>query len=130
MISRKKNEPDWMRQIRHQALETFLSKPMPRWGNTEALGGIDFANIHYYIKPKGEQANDWNEVPEQIKRTFDRLGVPEAERKFLAGVTAQYEVGRWGRLRPDAHMVRHLDRHAGGGVGDRQLEDPNPTAPL
>ena len=91
MISRKKNEPDWMRQVRHQALDTFLAKPMPRWGDQESLAGIDFANIHYYIKPKGDQASDWNDVPEQIKRTFDRLGVPEAERKFLAGVTAQYE---------------------------------------
>ncbi len=91
MISRKKGEPDWMRAIRHQALDTFLSLPMPRWGNQELLGEIDFADIHYYVKPKGEQARDWDDVPEQIKKTFDRLGVPEAERKFLAGVTAQYE---------------------------------------
>jgi len=91
MISRKKNEPDWMREIRHKALDIFLSKPMPTWGDTEMLGQIDFDNIHYYIKPKGEQAQDWDDVPEDIKNTFDRLGVPEAERKFLAGVTAQYE---------------------------------------
>jgi Fe-S cluster assembly protein SufB len=91
MISRKKNEPDWMRALRHEALDIFLAKPMPRWGNRELLAEIDFDNIHYYIKPKGDQARDWNDVPEDIKNTFDRLGVPEAERKFLAGVTAQYE---------------------------------------
>ncbi|MEN8006852.1 MAG: Fe-S cluster assembly protein SufB [Candidatus Krumholzibacteriota bacterium] len=91
MISRKKNEPDWMRAMRHEALDIFLAKPMPGWGNGDLLGEIDFDNIHYYIKPKGEQARDWDDVPEDIKNTFDRLGVPEAERKFLAGVTAQYE---------------------------------------
>ena len=91
MISCKKNEPEWMRALRHDALDVFLSKPMPRWGNTERLGEIDFDDIHYYIKPKGEQARSWDDVPEGIKNTFDRLGVPEAERKFLAGVTAQYE---------------------------------------
>ena len=91
MISRKKGEPAWMRDIRHKALDIFFEKPMPRWGDTAMLGEIDFENIHYYIKPMGEQATDWDDVPEGIKRTFDRLGVPEAERKFLAGVTAQYE---------------------------------------
>ncbi len=91
MISRKKNEPQWMSDLRHQALDIFRAKPMPTWGDTAMLGEIDFENIHYYIKPKGEQTSDWNEVPEQIKKTFDRLGIPEAERKFLAGVTAQYE---------------------------------------
>ncbi len=91
MISRRKGEPDWMREMRHRALDIFLAKPMPRWGNQELLGEIDFDNIHYYVKPRGEQARDWDDVPDQIKKTFDRLGVPEAERKFLAGVTAQYE---------------------------------------
>jgi Fe-S cluster assembly protein SufB len=91
MISRYKGEPDWMREFRHRALDVFLAKPMPAWGNQELLGEIDFADIHYYIKPRGEQARSWDDVPENIKRTFDRLGVPEAERKFLAGVTAQYE---------------------------------------
>ena len=90
-ISQKKNEPEWMREERHKALDIFTSKPMPGWGNQEMLGQIDFDDIHYYIKPKGEQARDWDDVPEDIKNTFDRLGVPEAERKFLAGVTAQYE---------------------------------------
>jgi len=90
-ISQKKQEPAWMNEIRHQALDIFLEKPMPTWGNMELLGQIDFDDIHYYIKAKGEQARSWDDVPEDIKNTFDRLGVPEAERKFLAGVTAQYE---------------------------------------
>jgi len=91
MISRYKQEPEWMREFRHRALDVFLSKPMPRWGDQELLGQLDFANIHYYIKARGDQANSWEDVPDNIKRTFDKLGVPEAERKFLAGVTAQYE---------------------------------------
>jgi Fe-S cluster assembly protein SufB len=91
MISRHKEEPDWMRAIRHRALDTFLAKPMPGWGNTELLAEIDFDEIHYYIKPSEGQSRSWDDVPENIKRTFDRLGVPEAERKFLAGVSAQYE---------------------------------------
>jgi len=91
MISRYKQEPDWMRRFRHEALDIFLAKPMPRWGNQKLLGDLDFENIHYYIKPSEAQANDWNDVPDKIKNTFDRLGIPEAERKHLAGVTAQYE---------------------------------------
>lgn len=91
MISRLKEEPEWMRAFRHQALDTFLAKPMPKWGNTELLGQIDFDDIHYYLKPTEKQESSWDEVPENIKRTFDRLGIPEAERKFLAGVSAQYE---------------------------------------
>ena len=91
MISRYKKEPEWMREFRHRSLDIFLSKPMPKWGDQEMLGEIDFDNIYYYLKPKGQQTKDWNEVPEKIKQTFDRLGIPEAERKFLAGVTAQYE---------------------------------------
>ena len=91
MISRYKNEPDWMREVRHKALDTFWSKPMPPWGDQALLGEIDFDNIFYYLKPKGQRTGDWDDVPENIKRTFDRLGIPEAERKFLAGVSAQYE---------------------------------------
>ncbi len=91
MISRYKKEPDWMREFRHRALDVFYGKPMPRWGNQELLGSIDFANIHYYLKPMEGQGRSWDEVPDNIKRTFDRLGIPEAERKFLAGVSAQYE---------------------------------------
>jgi Fe-S cluster assembly protein SufB len=90
MISRYKNEPDWMREYRHKALDIFYGKPMPTWGNTELLNAIDFDDIHYYLKSSAG-ATDWDDVPENIKNTFDRLGIPEAEQKFLAGVTAQYE---------------------------------------
>ncbi len=91
MMSQMKQEPDWMRKFRHAALDIFLSKPMPKWGNTEILNSIDFDDIYYYIKPTEKQVKNWDEVPEYIKKTFDRLGIPEAERKFLAGVSAQYE---------------------------------------
>ncbi len=91
MISRMKKEPDWMNQFRHQALDIFLAKPMPKWGDTKILNAIDFENIFYYIKPVEAQSNNWDDVPEYIKKTFDRLGIPEAEKKFLAGVSAQYE---------------------------------------
>jgi Fe-S cluster assembly protein SufB len=91
MISHFKGEPDWMRQFRLRALEIFLKKPMPTWGNTQLLNEIDFDDIYYYIKPAEKQGRTWDEVPEQIKNTFEKLGIPEAERKFLAGVSAQYE---------------------------------------
>jgi Fe-S cluster assembly protein SufB len=91
MMSRMKKEPDWMKEFRHEALDIFLSKPMPRWGNTGLLNSIDFENIYYYIKPIEMQGKSWDDVPENIKNTFDKLGIPEAERKFLAGVSAQYE---------------------------------------
>ena len=91
MISKMKNEPRWMADIRHQALDIFESKPMPRWGNTALLGEIDFANIFYFMKPIEKQGQSWDDVPEYIKKTFDKLGIPEAERTFLGGVSAQYE---------------------------------------
>ncbi|HER00194.1 MAG TPA: Fe-S cluster assembly protein SufB [candidate division Zixibacteria bacterium] len=91
MISQMKGEPRWMADFRHKALDIFLSKPMPTWGNTKLLNSIDFDNIYYYIKPIEKQGKSWDEVPESIKNTFDKLGIPEAERKFLAGVSAQYE---------------------------------------
>ncbi len=84
-----KNEADWMRQFRHEALEIFYSKQMPTWGAD--LSGIDFDDIFYYLRPAEKQSKSWDDVPEDIKRTFDRLGIPEAERRFLAGVGAQYE---------------------------------------
>ncbi len=90
-ISKMKNEPEWMLAFRLRALAIFKKKPMPRWGNCGMLDGIDFENIYYYIKPSERGEKSWDEVPEGIKQTFDRLGIPEAERKFLAGVTAQYE---------------------------------------
>jgi len=91
MISRMKNEPDWMRDFRHQSLDIFLRKPMPTWGNTELLNQINFDEIYYYVKPTEASSGNWDDVPDYIKNTFDRLGIPEAERKFLAGVSAQYE---------------------------------------
>lgn len=90
-ISQMKNEPEWMLKFRLRALDIFNKKPMPTWGNSDLLNDIDFQNIFYYIKPSEKQGKNWDEVPEGIKNTFDRLGIPEAERKFLAGVTAQYE---------------------------------------
>ena len=90
-ISEMKKEPEWMLKFRLRALDIFLKKPMPTWGNCGLLNNIDFDNIYYYIKPSQNTEKSWDEVPEGIKNTFDRLGIPEAERKFLAGVTAQYE---------------------------------------
>jgi len=90
-ISKMKNEPQWMLDFRLKALDIFNKKPMPTWGNTKMLEDIDFENIYYYIKPSEKSEKNWEDVPEGIKKTFDRLGIPEAERKFLAGVTAQYE---------------------------------------
>src|SRR5438067_4172538 len=84
-----KGEPSWMRQFRLKSLEHFMKRPMPTWGAD--LSGIDFDNIYYYIKPVQEQGKTWEDIPTEIKDTFDRLGIPQAERKFLAGVTAQYE---------------------------------------
>ena len=82
-ISEMKDEPDWMRDFRLKSLEVFNSKPMPRWG-----GGIniDFQDIYYYLKPTEQQGKTWDDVPEEIKETFDKLGIPQAEREFLSGV--------------------------------------------
>lgn len=88
-ISWIKNEPDWMREFRLRALEYFQRRPMPTWGAD--LSELNFDEIVYYIKPTERQGSSWEELPEHIRRTFDRLGIPEAERKFLAGVGAQYE---------------------------------------
>ncbi|KYP80897.1 Fe-S cluster assembly protein SufB [Ferroacidibacillus organovorans] len=88
-ISSMKNEPGWMTDFRLRSLEIFNNKPMPNWGGD--LGSLDFDEITYYVKPSERQGKTWEEVPEEIKNTFDRLGIPEAERKFLAGVSAQYE---------------------------------------
>ncbi len=89
MISAMKGEPDWMRALRLHSLDHFQKRPTPRWGAD--LGQIDFNDIYYYLKPTDRKGHTWDEVPEEIKRTFDRLGIPEAEKKFLAGVGAQYE---------------------------------------
>src|SRR5436190_22936901 len=88
-ISEMKGEPSWMRQFRLKSLALFEKRPMPTWGAD--LSGIDFDNIYYYIKPVSQQGKTWDDIPSDIKDTFDRLGIPQAEQKYLAGVTAQYE---------------------------------------
>jgi Fe-S cluster assembly protein SufB len=88
-ISEYKDEPQWMRDFRLKALDHFLSRPTPKWGGN--LDQIDWDDIHYFVRASDRNSRDWSEVPEDIKNTFDRLGIPEAERKFLAGVGAQYE---------------------------------------
>ena len=88
-ISEIKSEPEWMRSRRLDALEIFNQKKMPTWGGN--MDGIDFNNIIYYIKPSDRQEQDWNDVPDEIRNTYDKLGIPEAEKKYLAGVKAQYE---------------------------------------
>ncbi len=88
-ISRIKGEPEWMLEFRLRALEIFERKPMPAWGGD--LSGIDFDKLYYYVKASERQEGNWDDVPEYIKNTFDKLGIPDAEQKFLAGVGAQYE---------------------------------------
>src|ERR1700704_7136168 len=88
-ISAFKDEPDWMLQFRLRAYEHFLSRPMPQWGGN--LMDIDLDKIVYYRKPSEREEKSWDDVPEKIKATFERLGIPEAERKFLSGVGAQYD---------------------------------------
>jgi Fe-S cluster assembly protein SufB len=88
-ISEHKNEPEWMRKFRLKSLEYFRARPLPEWGGD--LSQIDFENIFYYIKPTENQANSWEDLPSEIKDTWDKLGIPEAEKKYLAGVGAQYE---------------------------------------
>jgi len=88
-ISDNKGEPDWMREFRLRSLETFQKKEMPNWGAD--LSDLDFENLFYYARPSNRQWKTWDEVPDDIKQTFDRIGIPEAERKYLAGVGAQYD---------------------------------------
>jgi len=90
-MSAMKGEPEWMLEFRLKAYRRFLAKPIPTWGGGGALSEIDFDDIYYYVKPTAGQAQDWDMVPESIKATYQKLGIPEAERKYLAGVTAQYE---------------------------------------
>ena len=87
-ISDMKDEPDWMRQFRLESLKIFESKPLPKWGGDIH---IDFQDVYYYLKPTESQGKSWDDVPQEIKDTFDKLGIPEAEKKFLAGVKAQFE---------------------------------------
>jgi len=88
-ISGHKDEPDWMRKFRLKSLDYFRARPLPQWGGN--LNDIDFENIYYYIRPTEKQAKSWEDLPPDIKDTWDKLGIPEAEKKYLAGVGAQYE---------------------------------------
>ncbi len=88
-ISKAKNEPEWMLEKRLSAYKIFKEKPMPNWGID--LSSLNFDDFYYYMKPTDKKVNDWNELPEEIKETFDKLGVPEAERKFFAGTEAQFD---------------------------------------
>ncbi|HUY79071.1 MAG TPA: SufD family Fe-S cluster assembly protein, partial [Ktedonobacterales bacterium] len=88
-ISQMKGEPTWMRDFRHKSYDLFLKRPMPTWGGD--LSEIDFDDIYYYIKPTQQAGATWDDLPAEIKETFEQLGIPEAERKYLAGVGAQYE---------------------------------------
>ncbi len=97
-ISEMKGEPEWMRAHRLKALEIYQSKPVPTWGPD--LSGFNEDDIYFFVKPAKSEARSWDDVPENIKRTFDRLGIPEAEQKFLAGAGAQY----------DSEMVYHQVR--------------------
>src|SRR5690554_3298955 len=97
-ISEMKNEPQWMREQRLKALEIYQSKPVPTWGPD--LSGFNEDDIYFFVRPADKEGRSWEDVPEDIKRTFDRLGIPEAEQKFLAGAGAQY----------DSEMVYHCIR--------------------
>jgi Fe-S cluster assembly protein SufB len=89
-MSAMKDEPDWMLAFRLRALKRFDAKPMAAWFAVN-MPDLDFDDIYYYIKPTDKQVNSWEDLPEAIRTTYDKLGIPQAERKYLAGVTAQYE---------------------------------------
>src|SRR5579862_2592517 len=89
-MSEMKGEPEWMRTFRLKALKRFMAKPMAQWFAVN-MPDLDFEDIYYYVKPTEGQVKDWDALPESIKSTYEKLGIPEAERKYLAGVTAQYE---------------------------------------
>ena len=88
-ISEMKKEPDWMREFRLKSLDIFSKKPTPNWGGD--LSHLDYQDIYYYVKASAGQEKSWDDVPDDIRKTYDRLGIPEAEKKYLAGVKAQYE---------------------------------------
>ena len=105
-ISAKKNEPEWMLESRLKALRTFDKKPMPNWGSN--LEGIHFDNIKYFVRSSEKQAATWDDLPADIKNTYDRLGIPEAEKqRLVSGVAAQYE----------SEVVYHSDPRGSGGAG-------------
>ena len=88
-ISRQKNDPEWMREIRLKALETYNKLELPTWGPD--LSELNMDDIATYVRPKTKMTDNWDDVPDDIKNTFDRLGIPEAEKRSLAGVGAQYD---------------------------------------
>lgn len=90
-ISQMKNEPEWMTEIRLQAYEHFINRPTPQWGGAGMLDDINYDDIYYYVRATDKSERDWDDVPEEIKDTFNKLGIPEAEQKFLQGVSAQYD---------------------------------------
>ena len=98
-ISWWKGEPKWMRDLRLRSLTTFERKPMAPWFNVN-MPDLDFQDIFYYLKPATAQTDEWEDLPEQMKATYEKLGIPEAERKYLAGVTSQY----------DSEVVYHRNR--------------------
>ena len=117
-ISGQKSEPEWMRDFRLKSLKRFERKPMLDWF-AKNMPTIDFEDVYYYIKPTNKQVNDWDMLPDSVKETYEKLGIPEAERKFLAGVTAQYE----------SEVVYHKNRDelaeqgVGCGAGERAHVD-------
>lgn len=115
-ISEEKNDPDWMRNFRLQSLKVYNEMPVPDWG--PSIEGLNMDNIATYVRPNTKMANDWEHVPEDIKETFERLGIPQSERKSLAGVGAQYdselvyhnvkdEVARQGVVYTDLESAMH-----------------------
>ncbi len=88
-ISARKKEPEWMLKKRLEAYDIFLSRPMPSWGGD--MSGIDFEDYYYYIKPTKDRAKSWEDLPQEIKDTYDKIGIPQAEKDYLSGVSAQYE---------------------------------------
>ncbi|MDZ7675733.1 MAG: hypothetical protein U5K30_11790 [Acidimicrobiales bacterium] len=115
-MSWMKGEPDWMIDLRMKSYRHFQKRPMPSWGGD--MGGIDFDDIFYYIKPTDHQVDAWDELPDSVKETYEKLGIPEAERKYLAGVTAQYESEVvYHRNREDLERAgRPVHRHGHGGL--------------
>ena len=105
-ISDVKGEPGWIRDWRHKALDVFLSKPMPTHWASKDLENIVFGNIRYYLSGGQKPSRSWDEVPDDVKRTFERLGIPEQERKFLAGVEAQFDSeASYSRMKEDMEKL-------------------------
>ena len=111
-LSKEKDDPVWMQQFRLQSLQIYNEMPVPDWG--PSIEGLDMDHIATYVRPKTDMKNDWKDVPQDIKDTFERLGIPQAERKSLAGVGAQY----------DSELVYHnvKDEAAAQGVVYTDME--------